>query len=460
MPATQVIAADGLHHEPFAHYCPNVVIRVAPFVAPICLLLTLIETPLSPRIRVSTVFHALADPIDFSWSLIHKVAAWTECYNLTSEFVGRERLADGDSPRARVIATIIVGLDEIAGPRQSSHQSFLEAAKHYAAIDAKSFILWRLVALELADYWKHGISTSLLFTVFYILQLLDAVTPEFELCCTPFAVVLLSWVVPLALLSGRMGAFRSPRACVDAMTRFVEGITAEDAMLKYGTADNGMTRLRHDIKRVTWRKYAEHHPSLDGYRPWKARSINGPQQSTILPTAFIAALPVILSIATFVSLLWIAGPGNTTHQWFLAPVLLGIWVLSTLLSQGIYYRVSYKHQCHAIITKDVVIATLIVLAIIVLSTASRVNETNGSGIGSGPGADTEFGITIDLLYKHGGVYRIKYVSVLALCFGSQFCFYAAVVRKYRAGLMVMQWPEETRRLEYAQLETRTAAWAS
>ncbi|KEY70819.1 hypothetical protein S7711_11276 [Stachybotrys chartarum IBT 7711] len=460
MPSTQVAAADGLHHEPFAHYCPNVVTRVMPFVAPICLLLTLFETPLSPRIRMSTVFHALADPIDFSWSLIHKVAAWTECYNLTSGFVERERLADGHIPKARVVATIIVGLDEIAGPRQSSHQSFLEAAKHYIAIEAKSFVLWRLVALELADHWKHGISASLLFTVFYILQLLGAAMSEFEVCCTPFAAVLLSWVVPLALLSGRIGGLGSPRACLDAISRFVEGITAEDAMVKYRTADSGMKRLRHDIQGVTSRKYAEYHPSVDGYRPWKARSVNGSQQSTIPSTAFIAALPLIISTATFVSLLWIAGPDSTTHQWFLAPVLLGIWVLSTLLSQGICYRVSYKHQWHVTIAKDVAVATLIVLAIILLSTASSINEANGSGIGSGPGADTEFGITINLLYEHGGVYRADYVSVLALCFGSQLCFYAAVVRKYRAGLMVMQWPEETRRLEYAQLETRTAAWAS
>ncbi|KFA79251.1 hypothetical protein S40288_10709 [Stachybotrys chartarum IBT 40288] len=421
MPSTQVAAADGLHHEPFAHYCPNVVTRVMPFVAPICLLLTLFETPLSPRIRMSTVFHALADPIDFSWSLIHKVAAWTECYNLTSGFVERERLADGHIPKARVVATIIVGLDEIAGPRQSSHQSFLEAAKHY---------------------------------------LLGTATSEFEVCCTPFAAVLLSWIVPLALLSGRIGALGSPRACLDAISRFVEGITAEDAMVKYRTADSGMKRLRHDIQGVTSRKYAEYHPSVDGYRPWKARSVNGPQQSTIPSTAFIAAIPLIISTATFVSLLWIAGPDSTTHQWFLAPVLLGIWVLSTLLSQGICYRVSYKHQWHVTIAKDVAVATLIVLAIILLSTASSINEANGSGIGSGPGADTEFGITINLLYEHGGVYRADYVSVLALCFGSQLCFYAAVVRKYRAGLMVMQWPEETRRLEYAQLETRTAAWAS
>ncbi|KFA81530.1 hypothetical protein S40288_11460 [Stachybotrys chartarum IBT 40288] len=460
MPASQVAVANGLHHEPLEHSCPNVVTRVTPFIAPICLILTLIEIPLGPWIRISTVFHALADPIDFSWCLIHKLAAWTECYNLTTEFVGRGRLADDRSPRARVIATIIVGFEEIAGPRQSSHQSFLEAAEQYGANDAKSFVLWRLIALELVDYWKHDVSTALLFTVFYMLQLLGVATTEFEFCCTPFAAVLLSWAVPLALLSGRMGAFGSPRACLDAMSRFVEGVSAEDATVKHGIADNGMGRRRRDIERVRSRKYAEHHPSLDGYRPWKARSFNGPPQSTILSAAFIAALPVILSIATFVSLLWIAEPDKTTYQWFLAPVILGLWVLSTLLSQGLYCRINKTYQWHAIIAKDMVITTMVVLAIIFLPTAGRMNETNCSGIGSGVCADSEFGITEDILHKHGGADRLEYASVLALCFGAQLCFYAAVVRKYRAGLMVMQWPEETRRLEHTQLETSTAARAS
>ncbi|KFA69472.1 hypothetical protein S40285_10232 [Stachybotrys chlorohalonatus IBT 40285] len=460
MPATEVAVADGLHHEPLANYCPNVVSRIASLIASIFLLLTLVETPPSPRIRISMFFHALADPIDFGWCLIHKLAAWTECYNLTSEFVRQGRLADEHSPRRRVIATIIVGFDEIAGQRQSSHQSFLEVAEQYGTTNTKSFILRRLIALELADHWKHGVSTALPFTVFYILQLLGAMKIKFELHCTPFAAVLLSWAIPLALLSGRMGAFRSPRACLDTISRFVEEFTAEDAMLKHRTADNSTRRRRHDIKRVMSRIYAEHHPNLDGYRPWKARRVNGPQLPTALSTAFIASLPIILSIATFVSLLWIAGPDRTTHQWFLAPVVSVLWVLSTLLSQGVYCRINNRYQWHAIVAKDMVIATIIVLAIILLSTAGRTNETSDSGTGSGPGAGSEFGTTKDVLHEHGGVHNIEYTSVLALCSGSQLCFYAAVVRHYRAGLMIMQWPEETRRLEYAQLETRKTMRAS
>jgi hypothetical protein len=435
----------------------NAAIRVAVWVAPISLLLSLVE--LSPRYedRMSIICHALADPIDLTWCLIHKLSTWTECYSLAAEFVQREHPADDYGRKTRVIATVFAGVDEIIGPGRSTRRSLLGVAAQLGANDPKRFPVWHRTALELVDSRKHDVQFPLLAVALYVLQLFAAVIPGFSLDgvsspVTPAAALLVSWLVPVALLSGRMGAFRSRRVSLDAVRRFVDETAAENAKAKDESTSNDITFRLCRTDRITYMHLSQQNSSIDIYRPWKARCVNRRYgESTIPATAVMAAIPVALSATSSLILSWISIPGRSVYQQSLPLALFAAWILSAFLSGIIYFRINHEHQWRAMIAKDVLIGVPTVFFTIL----SIVNLSEKSDCWVWPfdvaGAVMPKSVG-DPQHQGNESQKVTYMFVLVSCIGFQLLFHAAVLRIYWTGLMVMQWPEKTRREEFAWLE--------
>lgn len=214
--------------------------RLITWIIPILLLLNNIELSPIDKKRFMTVFHALGDPIDTIWSLIHKVYIWNRLYA-----IGLEKSPGGPEDtikrykRARIIATVLAGFEEIAGAKIKSEDYYHMITQQLGDLggpneDPPTFEKWRQTARKLADARTNEFPRTSLAIFVYIFGLIAALLPPVGGGNTSppsgriGSAIFLSWLIPLALVSNTIGAFTSRRTCLTIMSDFVSTIKPLD----------------------------------------------------------------------------------------------------------------------------------------------------------------------------------------------------------------------------------------
>jgi hypothetical protein len=258
--------------------------RITTWVIPVLLLLSNIElSPIDKR-KYMTVIHALGDPIDSFWSIIHKIYIWHRLYLIaqqkTSKSVVIDRLQKNDktrrenmaqkdndpglgyvqvpnqelqehdtvpemsrTERCRVIATVLGGFEEISGARIESEDFYHMVLHQLGNIgerqekdgegleDPQIFMHWCNAARDLADARTNEFLRTCFAIVVYIFGLLAAFVPVIGGGNTTppggriGSALYLSWLIPLAMLSNTVGTFTSRRTCLSIMRQFVDCAT-------------------------------------------------------------------------------------------------------------------------------------------------------------------------------------------------------------------------------------------
>jgi hypothetical protein len=243
--------------------------RLTTWILPVLLLLSNIELSPIDKKRFMTVIHALGDPIDSFWSLIHKIYIWHRLYEIGLKKSPREdgdkkgyfarifsalvaalvtgwhrfceilrlrppssdaRMTRGD--RARIIASVLAGFEEISGAKIESENYYHMITQQLGQLgepgeDPKKFEEWRRTARILADARTNEFLRTCLAIFVYIFGLIAAfITGVGGGNTTPpggriGSAIFLSWLVPLGLLSNTIGTFTSRRTCLTIMRQFV-----------------------------------------------------------------------------------------------------------------------------------------------------------------------------------------------------------------------------------------------
>ena len=134
--------------------------------------------------------------------------------------------------RARIIATVLAGFEELSGARIESEQHYLDICKQFGNLgetneDNTKFEEWHRAARQFADGRTNEYLRTVLAIIVYLFGLLGAFVADIGGdSTTPAggrigAALFLSWLVPLVLLSNTIGAFTSRRTCLDIMSQFV-----------------------------------------------------------------------------------------------------------------------------------------------------------------------------------------------------------------------------------------------
>ncbi|KFA71455.1 hypothetical protein S40288_10902 [Stachybotrys chartarum IBT 40288] len=295
--------------------------RITTWIVPVVLLLSNIElSPIDKR-RFITMIHAIGDPIDSFWSILHKMYVWRRLYaigleqcqdgevnryswislcigfiaKLMHEWEGwkiwarmwrqrlkrwkqwralhlrlpwntrehtavptapqhdasgeaeresvedaieqldeQERDRDNVTDRARVIATVLAGFEEISGAQIKSETYYKMVMKRLGCIGPLSrqshaaWQEWRHCARVLADARTNEMSRTLLAIFIYVFGVAAALYEDVGGGNTSKpggrigSAVFLMWLVPMTLLSNTVGAFTSRRTCLTIMRLFVE----------------------------------------------------------------------------------------------------------------------------------------------------------------------------------------------------------------------------------------------
>ncbi|KAF7505125.1 hypothetical protein GJ744_001265 [Endocarpon pusillum] len=255
---------------------------------PLILLVANMDVSPLDKWRYLEVFHLLGDPIDFTWSLLAKVEAWSFCFDRAKtnrqlgtilaaieEITGphddplhclNEILDSGnavqedpdlgqpvsinnrmqssqqpsemsDLPAQAVTVTINEATDQDTADRENeaatAPQEALIVSPKNPAFSAEIVKILTDAAFELADSRTDDIIRTIFAVFLYIIQLLAAFiavigggnsSPPGGRIGTA---MLLTWLIPAILLSNCVGGFASRRTCFRVIRKMVDKIRAE-----------------------------------------------------------------------------------------------------------------------------------------------------------------------------------------------------------------------------------------
>jgi hypothetical protein len=216
--------------------------RSMTWIVPVVLLLTNIELSPIDKKRFMTIAHAIGDPIDSFWSIVHKIYIWRRLYRIGAGYSeGWTDPTISKIERGRVIATVLSGFKEIAGAKIENELYYVIVCKlcgiraNPAEEDRAKFDEWRRTARILADARTYEFIRTCFAMVVYIVAVVVALEPVIGGGNTSppggriGSAIYLSWLIPLALLSSRVGNFTSTRSCLTILRDFVHRVSDEGA---------------------------------------------------------------------------------------------------------------------------------------------------------------------------------------------------------------------------------------
>jgi len=334
--------------------------RLVVWTIPSLLLLSNIQlAPVSVK-RFLAILHALGDPIDSFWSLVHKAYVWWCLWHVAHEEIDRARQRDAcaaagrdaaASTEVRVVATVLSGLEELSGAVILSEAPYRRVVRDYYRVEDRSMSdvdkvrrqKWNEAAAQLAiGRTIDPLQTFLSIAVYYFgitSALYDTLgggggtPPGGRIACAIF----LSWLVPLALLSNTLGSCSSQVGCLRTMTSFLELADGEDITPAAANGDDDSAFVAR-----TWETYfnsAVWMGAMHTFRPWKVTYRRKPRRSDRALKAIMATIAFLPPLVSMLGAFWIiyyAIPMGFTcrHVWVLLVYFL--WCLSAILTSSLY----------------------------------------------------------------------------------------------------------------------------
>ena len=427
--------------------------RLTVWLLPILLLLANVElSPLDKR-NFLAILHLLGDPIDSIWSLLHKLDAWDRCSALAG------RCKDVCPSCQPVIACVFAGYEEVQGPRIKSERNF--EALLQQCNPSTQFNEWRRAAVRLADSRTDELGRTVLAFLLYLLQLVCAFVPEVGGAPTSppggriATGVLLSWVVPAALISNAVGNLPSRRTAYNIMADLAANtgndtfhVLDQRSIFLPTFPSIAQTCSNEYFRALGWSG------AIYMYRPWKLRYITSTRHRYLhtLLLATLAAAPVLIGLAGGVLILWYQTPVglNCRHIWLISVALL--WILSTLITL-ITHDSSFatgKYHWRLTLIKDACIAVPSLLAMFL----SAVGLYNSCWCWSGPFQYPHQGRVSLLQTTYLNNAKSVYPKIVGTVLLLQIALVIMVAVVWRRGLRLLRWSEKRRKKEFDRVMGR------
>lgn len=490
VPFCELVCSNPSRYAPFRDWYPDRGPRIMTWIVPVALLLSSIElSPLDKR-RFYAVFHALGDPIDVLWSLLHKLRVRTRLHALAEAHFGAN--PDPSTNQDALLAAIVLSaFEDLLSPSISSYETFKHLLDVFWIPQAR--LLWRDAALDLADSRSDERLRSMLAVALYVLQILSAFIVDIGggPSNPPGGVIAvaatLTFLIPAVLFSSWIGAPTSRRGTLRAVQALVDGVEAVrfrdklarpggdwfiqlSGMLKKagiplpvapGVPVEAPAKFPDDFNFERDTIYAEYHLNggKDTYRPWKLRVLTDdpllsqgrPPKAWLLRRkdaifrndawweAFLALLPVLGGVAAGFGILFLAGEGGYSCRHVLLLSILGAWTASAVLTSFSYKYMLRKWHWRFCLAKGLVVG-IGVLVFVGLTAAGFFSTCAcwGRQLIRGDGAEVELTVNERNWKNVEG----KFPGIVASLIFFQVGYAVWVLCANRKGVRVLRWSEK------------------
>ncbi|KAF3196903.1 hypothetical protein TWF679_003898 [Orbilia oligospora] len=435
---------------------PDALERVLTWIFPIFFLLFNLKLPAIGWEKFFAITHAIGDPIDSVWSLLDKIYAWEKCHAFAEEFVTEEESIRDEVmvnkaerlERIKVIGTTFAGIEEIMGYRPDSESIYWDIASSLGLMKTTEFDEWRRAATTLVDdrtndFIRTGVAIGLFIFQFFSELVFDSdkVPPGGRLG----SAMLLSWLIPLVLISNIMGGVASRRTCLRTIICLVENIRRNQGRLLNQRAES-----RH------WDDYFDKVYSTGAIyisRPHKVRVMwqsKGKEKIIRMILPFFSTLVVIFGFIPAFYIHWMAAPNGFSCRHFWIIGVSFAWAISPIITATLQTFTRYKLWVWFILVKDILIGFGSIIMLL-LSVAGLFNSCLCWSLYLSLGeALAYFPLNTTPIYALYGrtIYRDIIISFLA----AQIFFVIVVVVFFRRGLWLWRYGEDPKRAVWNRLE--------
>lgn len=427
VPACEKICGSG-----WAKY-PDAGPRLMTWLVPVVVLTLNLQYAAIGKERFLTVLHLFGDPIHSTWSLLAKVETWRQCYR-------------GGTGRSKNEAVIIAAIQELVETLNVGHnveQTLQDVLIRPETQPADFHNLVANTASKLADCRVNQTMRTWASIVLYLIQVVAALVPKLGQATSPSGgrigmAMLLSWLLPVVLLSNAVGDFTSRKSFLRIMLAFMEQIESQSTQPLREECRNLLSSLRKVdkgyFKSLAWSG------AIYTYRPNKtySRSALKGYRSTLY-MALISTLPVIVAFVTAFLVLY-KKPTYFSCRHFFVLAVFGTWLLSPLLTWMIGIHFSQQRQWQFVLAKDAVFGFPI-LALIIASSCGFFNSCwCWSGVFTL--GKRKAAVYLTDLPEFDRYNQVDYPAIIVTCLALQLAFFLLIRWIWRRGFNLLAWSEQ------------------
>lgn len=295
--------------------------------------------------RFLLVLHLLGDPIDSTWSLLTKVDTWNNhIFHAQKRHKGELEI--------KSLAMISAAAEELPRSLNLNHAFKLNASHN------KNLVIE--TALTLFENKRNEILRTLFAIALYVFQVLAAFVPAVGATSSPSGgriatAMLLSWLLPVVLLSNTVGDFGSLRNRQRIIAEFMDRLGQPSDQNFCAPKTSRLTLSLFGVQKeaqLPYETYVAWSGAIYCYRPNKRFF-----HASGAKLAFISVLPVAIAFGTAFAVLD-TGPTYFSCRHILVIAVFGVWIVSAILTSWLS-RASFatgKYTWVIILSKDTVIA--------------------------------------------------------------------------------------------------------
>ena len=335
--------------------------RLITWLLPVILLIGNMQFAPIGKERFFMVLHLLGDPIHSVWSLLAKLEDW---YRYFSYIRGQyhQKLSPQQEYRIKSSVMVLAVAEELSMPFDIENRFFSSSSN-----EGFDHILLE-TARALGESRKSELLRAILAISWYIFEVVAAFVPAVGQSASPSGgriapAMLLSWLLPVVLLSNAIGGFSSLGNCEFFILRFLARI---------GKSRHDISICEEPRSRFFKKNESEPHSSslawsgaIYSYRLGK-RPSGTPRQRLLL--ALCSVLPVTLAFGLAFAALETA-PTYFSCRSVLVVVIFASWILSAIITWITSFQSSItgRYLWYFILIKDSFIAVPALTLIIMTS---------------------------------------------------------------------------------------------
>lgn len=388
--------------------------RLVTWLLPIVLLISNMQfRPIGIQ-RFLLIPHLLGDPIDSTWSLLAIVYRWSQ-FSI-AQTLNKEEIVN------KSITVILAAAHEI------SYTLDISTLEHSARTN-RSLIVE--TARTLVENRSKEFRRTLFALAVYIFQVLAAFVPAVGAAASPSSgrvatAMLLSWLVPLALLSNAVGDFGSLWSCQRTLTLFV-------GRLEKPTESK--TTASSSVKRPTIQTAA--------LTPWTGSLYSMQPKKRLFDSSgyklcIISVLPVAVASAAAFAILDTGPTYFSCRHIFVISVFI-VWVCSAIFTSCLSWSTfgSAKSRWYWTLVKDTIVASLVLSLIVASSCGLWKTCYCWSGALVHGASKAQCPLNPTAVFDHNN--HVVFPAMVATSLCLQVCTFAAMVWIAWPGFRAMSW---------------------